>query len=169
MNFSAKEYCSVKNPRFGGSMFLHENLVEPAEQTSGEEALQPESEKSLVIEDERIPEEENVQDRERDLLLRESVLINKILAEISSFKQVNQTVEGILIKRIEAGPGIEVTFPEPGVVALNISPSLTLNGTPKAPTPSQGSSNDQIATTKYVDTAVSAAIQAIIAAMTNSR
>jgi hypothetical protein len=73
------------------------------------------------------------------------------------------------LKRIEVGPGLIISYPEPGVVRLDISPSLKLKGEPMAVTPDKGSNNSQIATTEYVDSAVNAAIQAIIAAMTNSR
>jgi len=81
---------------------------------------------------------------------------------------VTEIKPGTVLKRIDAGPGLVISFPEPGVVRLDIAPSLNLSGKPTAPTPEPGSCNSQIATTAYTDAAIDAAIQAIVAAMASN-
>lgn len=115
--------------------------------------------------------------------IRENAIGDKFLADVPSVVKgtylcpeitvnqkglVTEIKSGSVIKRIDVGPGLIISFPESGVVRLDIASSIDLSGTPTAPTPEPGSNNSQIATTAYTDAAISAAIKAIVAAMTNS-
>lgn len=184
MDFSSKEFSNVKNPRFKCPTPRDESVPPP--QTCPRRMARSARKRNVQVRPEIKDGVLKIAPREpsKDMFFRDNGIHSRFLADNPSlqpgtYRSADITInqkglivdinEGTAIRRIEAGPGIEVTFPEPGVAVLNIKPSLELTGTPTAYTPQQGSNNTQVATTAYVDTAVSTAIQAIIAAMTNSR